>query len=139
MMRSQLICSLMIAALIGCNESPSRDARPADRSRTGDKPEPDTRRVESREVMKQRLLRLIPPGTSIQKAQQLMEREGFSCIQKHNAGFSEEGVDHDKLDYIYCDRSDEVGAFIERRWQIALIIEHSKVRGYLVSMANRGP
>jgi len=139
MIRSLLICGLMSAAVIGCNESPSRNARPSDRSKTGDKPEPDTRGVESREVMKQQLSQLVPPGTSIQKAQQVMEREGFSCSQKHNTGFSEEGVGHDNLDYIYCDRSDEVGPFTTRRWQIALIIEHSKVRGYLVSMGYRSP
>lgn len=112
---------LFLDALFGC----SRDSA--------------TRGLKDPVAMKAALVRIVPPGTSIGKAREAMEHEGFKVTEKRNASFAEQGRVHEKIDYMYCDRTETASFSIERRWQVALINDGARVTDILVSMGLTGP
>jgi hypothetical protein len=112
---------LSLAALLGC----SRDSA--------------TRGLKDPAAMKSALLRIVPPGTSLPKAREAMEHEGFTATEKQDASFAEQGKLHNKIDYLYCDRTESAKFPVERRWQVALVSDGAQVINILVSMGLTGP
>jgi hypothetical protein len=89
--------------------------------------------------MKSALLQMVAPGTSLVQARNAMEREGFRVAEKHNAAFNEEGTLHKNINYLYCDRTELAVFPVERRWQVALVNDGTRVTDILVSMSLTGP
>jgi hypothetical protein len=112
---------LSLAALLGC----SRDSA--------------TSGLKDPAAMKSALLQLVPPGTSLPKAREAMEHEGFTVTEKHDASFAEQGKVHNDIDYLYCDRTESARFPVERRWQVALVSDGTKVTNILVSVGLTGP
>ena len=77
----------------------------------------------------------VPMGTPSDSAARILERHGFKCELKTNASF--EGRDH--LTYEYCDRSDNAGGSVSRRWQVALLVDSEHVADVLVTTGLIGP
>jgi hypothetical protein len=92
-----------------------------------------TRGIEEPPRMVEAILAQVPVGTAVDDAQRFMEREGFACSRKTNAGF----LDRSGLDYIYCDRSE--GTVVSRRWQVAVVHRDGKVVEVLASTGLVGP
>ena len=88
--------------------------------------------------MKTALLQIVPSGTPLVQARNVMEREGFTVAAKQNAAFSEQGRLHQNIDYLYCDRSESAGFPVERRWQVALVHDGTQLTDILVSMGSTG-
>ncbi|SRR6266487_5800631 len=90
-------------------------------------------------AMKAALQQLIPAGTPRDQARRTMEKAGYRVTDKTNASFSEEGVVHRGINYLYCDCTERSGLIIERRWQAALVYAGDSVSEILVSMGLTGP
>jgi hypothetical protein len=88
--------------------------------------------------MKATLRQHVPSGASLAEAKAFMEREGFECRMVKNEGFSEEGIDHEPLDYLYCCRTDGHG-YVVRKWQVAIVVRDDAVTDILVSSGLVGP
>src|SRR5438128_778330 len=72
--------------------------------------------------MKNRVAALVPLGASAADAAARMSTAGFICTVYKQQPF---GRPSEKLDYLYCARSE--GLVVQRRWQIALVLQHSRV------------
>jgi hypothetical protein len=79
------------------------------------------------------VLARAPVGSSIDKAQSFMEKEGFKCSRQTNATFQ----NRQGIDYVYCDR--QRGAVVVRRWQVALVQKENKVVEVLANTGLIGP
>ncbi len=90
-------------------------------------------------AMKAALQQLIPSGTPLDQARRTMEKAGYKVTDETSASFSEEGVVHRGINYLYCDCTERAHLIIERRWQIALIYTGDSVSDILVSMGLTGP
>jgi hypothetical protein len=82
---------------------------------------------------------LIPLGTSRDQARRTMERAGYTVTSMTNARFSEEGVVHKGIDFLYCDCSEQTYLIIERRWQVGIVYTGDSVSDILVSRSLTGP
>jgi hypothetical protein len=79
------------------------------------------------------ILSQVPINTALEDAQKFMELEKFSCSRSSDAEFG----DRKGLDYLYCDRSE--GWIVQRRWQVAVVHQDSKVTEVLASTGLVGP
>ena len=98
-----------------------------------------TANIEQAAMMKSAILETIPRGTGLAAAKGFMKREGFECSITHNGEFSEQGVVHEGIDYLYCNRHDRIDTFVNRRWQIAVVLEKDSVADVYVSEGLIGP
>src|SRR5580765_5931049 len=106
-----------VAALLGCSHGSA------------------TRGLKDRAAMKDVLLGIVPPGTSVAEARDAMKREGFTVTEKRSGSFAEQGKLHKNIDYLYCDRTESASFPIERRWQVALVNDGAQVTDVLVSLS----
>jgi hypothetical protein len=97
-----LLCSLF--SLVGCE----------DKGETGN--------AVSLEEMREKLNHLLPKGTKIQMAKDLMLKEGFSCEPRVNAKWK--GKAH--LDYLHCTREDGSPP-VKLLWEIAVFHDETGV------------
>ena len=63
-----------------------------------------------------------------------MELQGFKCSDRIDSPFG--GRQH--LNYLYCERNDG-GTVVDRRWQVALVLQDSKVDEVLITSSLAGP
>jgi hypothetical protein len=98
-----------------------------------------TAQIEQPATMKSAVLERLPRGTPLTAAKEFMEREGFECCVTRKGEFSEQGVVHEGIDYLYCNRHDRVDTWVNRRWQIAVVLEDDKVADVYVSEGLIGP
>ncbi|NES73130.1 MAG: hypothetical protein F6K24_52030, partial [Okeania sp. SIO2D1] len=88
------------------------------------------------DVMEQEILRLIPLGSSIEKAKEIMENNGFQCEYFENDSFVRVRDDpngrprvrqtlYENVCHLYCDISK--GLIVQRRWQASIVHERGVV------------
>lgn len=104
--------------------------------------------ITDRAVMREFLLEAVPIGTNVKDAQAFMVREGFSCTIERNSSFSERNDDDPErgphrtlegIDYLYCDRTELAHFLIDRRWQIAFVLNGETVSDLIVNVGLIGP
>lgn len=74
------------------------------------------------EEMREKLNHLLPKGTKIQTAKELMSKEGFSCELRSNAKWKGKS----NLDYLHCSREDGSPP-IKLLWEVAVFHDNSGV------------
>lgn len=85
--------------------------------------------------VRETLLKYIPLESSQLYAKRIMEENEFSCTQILKGEF----LENKNIDYLYCDRYDKESFLISRRWQIAIILNRSRVKDIQVSTGLVGP
>ena len=90
-------------------------------------------------AMKAAVQKLIPPGTPLDEARRAMEAAGYTVTTMADTAFSEDGVVHRGIDYLYCDCTEHRDVLLERRWQVALVHASGGVSDVFVSMGLTGP
>lgn len=105
----------------------------------------DTWKVDDARMMKTQLAQLIPPGTPVEVARTVMEKEGFDCTVRRNATFIEElSLDEEefeafwtgtgkRFDFLDCHRSQNVELIARRDWSVAVVLQGNAVTDVLVS------
>jgi hypothetical protein len=150
-MRFTAVFTLVASSVfLGCEHQPFASPKvgtvasddPAETSRQQGQPAatpPLTRTINDVAAMKAALLKHLPAGTPLARAQAFMAREGFHTKMIKNGSWSEGGKDHDGLDFLYCDREDPSAAWVSRSWQVAVVIRDGAVSDVLVSAVLTGP
>ena len=87
------------------------------------------------ENTRETLLSHIPIGSNDMLAKKTMEDNIFSCKYIKKGEFLEKK----NIDFLYCDREDQKGFLISRRWQIAIILKNNIVEDIQVSTGLSGP
>lgn len=93
---------------------------------------------------KKELQRVIPMGTPLHLAMQIMSNNGFACRLVTHGAFDEyDTVDkkssHENISYIYCDRwTQQIPVLIGARYQVALVYTNGVVIDYLVAISGQG-
>jgi hypothetical protein len=127
---------LLVLSSLGCQRGPASRTpatkpslpvadpeRPVKEGSAGGEVE-STRGIVNEADMIRILSTRLPAGTPLDTAQAFMEGEGFECSLKAKGQFGE----HQGIDYLYCDRSEDSGMFlVSRRWQVAIIVRDEKV------------
>ncbi len=90
---------------------------------------------ERAENTRETLLSHIPIGSNDMFAKKTMEDNIFSCKYTKKGEFLEKK----NIDFLYCDREDQKGFLISRRWQIAIILKNNIVEDIQVSTGLSGP
>ncbi len=106
-----------------------------------------TWRHEDPMAMETSVASLVPAGMSIDDAIARMENEGFDCTVTRNGTFremrhwSDDGPDHDNLDFIRCRRTNSNAGFLMSRiWNVAILLDGDVTEGsVLVSHFVDGP
>jgi hypothetical protein len=98
-----------------------------------------TARIEEPAVVKSAVLEGIPRGTRLGLAKEFMEHEGFQCSVVRSGRFAEQGVVHEGVDFLWCNRDDRGSAWVHRRWQVMLVLENDTVTDVHVSEGLIGP
>ncbi len=97
---------------------------------------------EDPDLVEQEILRLVPIDSSIDRAKQIMEKNGFGCKFTENGAFARVRIDknapggtrhqvYENVDYLYCDASQ--GFLVQRRWQVAIYHAKKQVKSVAVS------
>ena len=97
---------------------------------------------EDPDVMEREILAIVPIDSSVDRAKQLMEKNGFDCTFTKNGNFTRARADknapgvmrhqaYNNLDYLYCNFSR--GLLVQRRWQVAIIHTEKSVKSVAVS------
>jgi hypothetical protein len=86
---------------------------------------------------KEEIIKLIPVGSSIKSAQEVMQKNGFNCQMMLNRPFAEmdeSGTNniYRKIDFLYCDRQG-FGIVCRPRWQVAIVQNNAVVKDVFVS------
>jgi hypothetical protein len=105
-----------------------------------------TWKIDNRDELKTVLQERIPRGTPVAAAQQLMEKEGFTCTPTKNGVFVERQRWQDKeplhegIDFLYCYRRQNAGNFMMvRKTDVAVVLDQGVVKDVLVSCYVDGP
>ena len=105
-----------------------------------------TWKIDNRDELKTTLQERIPRGTPVVKAQEIMEKEGFSCTPTKNGVFVERKRWQDKeplhegIDFLHCYRRQNAGnLFMVRKTDVALVLDQGAVKDILVSSYVDGP
>ncbi|TWU54372.1 hypothetical protein Poly51_30890 [Rubripirellula tenax] len=106
-----------------------------------------TWRHEDPTAMETSVASLVPAGISIDDAIARMEDEGFDCTLTRNGTFremrhwSDDGPDHDNMDFIRCRRTNSNAGFLMSRiWNVAILLDGHVTEGsVLVSHFVDGP
>jgi hypothetical protein len=77
----------------------------------------------------------VPLGAPVEDAERFMRSEGFTCTRVIHGDWGERRG----LDYPYCDRSEQAGGWVDRRWQIAVFQRDEKVTEVLANTGLVGP
>jgi hypothetical protein len=92
------------------------------------------------------VLTRIPLGTSIFRAKEVMEAEGFRCSMLNNTGFAEDRpggpqISHAPANLLWCDSGDRStrALFISKRWQVSFVDEAGSVSNVAVGVGLTGP
>ena len=101
----------------------------------------ETKRIkltEDLKEVKQSVLELIPVGSRIEKAKEVMEQNGFKCVLREKATFVEydkkrKQILHEGEDFLWCDKSERVAEFVLRRWQVIITHKDEIVSGVYTS------
>jgi hypothetical protein len=97
---------------------------------------------EDPDVVERQILLMMPIDSSIDRAKQLMEKNGFSCKFTQNSEFIRMRIDknapggtrhqvYEDVDYLYCNASQ--GFLVQRRWQAAIFHAEKNVKSVAVS------
>jgi hypothetical protein len=104
--------------------------------------------------MKAEVLKRIPIGSSIERAQIVMQKSGFECEIIWNRSFGdydEQGnptpppralpqIEGKRVDFLYCDKEKAAFPYIfTRRWQIAIVHKNGAVTEVRVAISLTGP
>jgi hypothetical protein len=84
----------------------------------------------------------VPIDSSIDRAKQIMEKNGFNCQFTENGTFARMRIDknapsgtrhqvYENVDYLYCANSK--GFLVQRRWQVAIFHTEKYVKSVAVS------
>jgi hypothetical protein len=95
-----------------------------------DRPVPKIALHDDAEASKAEIIKVIPPGTRVDEARRIMERNGFAC---------EPSKDDDGREYIWCVYSSSVSWLVSCRWAVSLYHRDNKVDEVTVSLAYTGP
>ena len=92
----------------------------------------------SAKAMRQEIEKLIPIGSNITDAQQLLQANGFVCSMRQQKSFIEMKEDksvvaHNNLDFLFCDKRDQL-LTNTRVWQVAVIHQSGLVSDLLNSV-----
>jgi hypothetical protein len=82
----------------------------------------ETGNAVSLEEMREKLNHLLPKGTKVQTAKDLMSKEGFSCELRSNAKWKGKAG----LDYLHCTREDGSPP-VKLLWEVAVFHDASGV------------
>jgi hypothetical protein len=88
--------------------------------------------------VKQSISKLIPVGSRIEEAKDMMEQHGFRCEMKQRDAFVEYDAEnkeilHEGEDFLWCDKSKRVAELVVRRWQVIITHKSGIVSGMYVS------
>ncbi|GKS58672.1 hypothetical protein YTPLAS18_21990 [Nitrospira sp.] len=72
----------------------------------------------SESALREAILKMVPMGSSITDAQERTQAAGFECVYQWHAPWRDE----QNLTYLYCHR-DEGLLFVQRRWEVAFIMQ----------------
>lgn len=97
---------------------------------------------EDPDVVEREILRIVPIDSSIDRAKQIMEKNGFNCQFTENGTFARMRIDknapsgtrhqvYENVDYLYCANSK--GFLVQRRWQVAIFHTEKYVKSVAVS------
>jgi len=89
-------------------------------------------------AMKQAILAHVPIGTEVEHATKFMEHEGFECSIFTNSMFTSTDTTREGLDFIFCQRKNNVGLLEVRLWGVALVFADGKVTEVLVRSGTYG-
>lgn len=92
---------------------------------------------ENPEEVKRSILKVIPPGSDINRAKIIMEKNGFKCSFVKDSSFADKNSIYQHIDFLYCDI--EKGFIVGRRWQVAVVVKNSLVSEIFVSTGLTGP
>jgi len=98
-----------------------------------------TASIERPATMKSTVLEGVPRGTPLAAAKEFMEHEGFQCSVIRNGKFADQGVVHEGIDFLWCDRRDRGDMWVHRRWQIIVVLENDSAGDVYVSEGLIGP
>jgi hypothetical protein len=90
-------------------------------------------RITDPRLMRDSILALAPPGTTVDSAKLRVEAKGFGCTTQHGVF-----AGHDSSDYLWCDASDG-GVPVFRRWQVALFLKSGRVADVAATTGLIGP
>ena len=79
---------------------------------------------------KAEIIKVIPPGTRVDEARRIMERNGFACEASKDDGGRE---------YIWCVFSRSVSWLVSCRWAVRLYHRDDRIDEVAVSLAYTGP
>ena len=88
-------------------------------------------------LVKEAIKKLIPFGTTIEKAEGIMTENNFTCRLMKKSSFHDNEKIYHNIDFLYCDRSR--GLIVSRRWQVAIVYTNEKVDDVYVSSGLTGP
>jgi len=87
--------------------------------------------------LRESIIKIIPPGTGIEKAGDVMAINGFTCSVLRDSSFAGSDRVYEHIDFLYC--SIEKGFPVSRRWQAAMVLKNSAVAEVYVSTGLTGP
>jgi hypothetical protein len=94
------------------------------------------------------VLRVVPVGSKIDHAKQVMESEGLRCVMQYNQKYAEDDpnntgkmIDHPPADFLWCDSGERSTwmPLVSKRWQIAFVVKDDKVAAVSVGVGVTGP
>jgi hypothetical protein len=96
------------------------------------------RDIDSTDAMSALLIEQVPPGTSAISAQQIMERNQFTCELQRNKAFRGSDFTREGFDFLLCKRTDKAASHQVRCWQIALVLDGDVVSDAYVDISYTG-
>ena len=117
-MQRRILLASLLMSLYGCQGRPTMKPQPTNLTL-----------AEDEAVVRQEILKLIPVGSSVAVAENVMAQNGFECsMQRDKDGH-----------YLYCDRKKSKDAFVGTRWQVLLHYADDSVTDVSVSVGFVGP
>jgi len=95
---------------------------------------------------RQAVLTRVPLGTSILRAKNIMESEGFNCSMLYKTSFSEDQpagpqISHPPANVLWCDSGEHITSalLISKRWQVNFVEKDGLVSFVAVGVGLTGP